>query len=339
MTSVTSTAAVDKVTNPDRESSAATSSASADNEVFRTTIDCYAVFDRFFPTCGMTDYTEGIYHGDPLVPYALAQRNQINYVLDEAQCERGTRLLEIGCGNGNLLATARERGAQAVGITITPAQVAFCRRRNLDVRLLNYRHLGEEYIGRYDTVVANGPIEHFVQAEEAAAGLEDSIYRQFFQLCHRAIDPRSPVKRFVNTTIHFARRPDPRDLLQSPWRFPRGSDSYHYAWLHRSFGGWYPAPGQLERCAGDRFRLVKTVDGTFDYHLTSEHWLQRMQAALRSTEAVRIFWKALPLLLTHGRQLSTMLYAMLVSQSWNWQFRTADPPTRLLRQSWEYVAP
>jgi hypothetical protein len=29
---------------------------------------------------------------------------------------------------------------------------------------------------------------------------------------------------------------------------------------------------------------------------------------------------------------------MLGSESWNWQFRGDDPPTRLLRQTWDYRA-
>ena len=42
----------------------------------RTTINCYTFFDKVFPECGLLDYTEGMYHGDPTTPYEAAQRNQ-----------------------------------------------------------------------------------------------------------------------------------------------------------------------------------------------------------------------------------------------------------------------
>jgi len=143
----------------------------------------------------------------------------------------------------------------------------------------------------------------------------------------------------INTTIHFVRRPDPADLTRSPWEFPAGSDNFHYAFLERSFGGFYPSLGQFEECAPPWFTLDKTVDGTDDYRLTSEHWLSRVQAAFRSPrELARMTCRSLPVLLRHPRQSATMLACMLRWQSWNWQFRGNNPPTRLLRQTWRASA-
>ncbi len=304
-----------------------------------TVVRCYSVFDKFFPTCGLLDYTEGMYHDDPSTPYETAQQNQINYVLDQVDVRQGTRVLEIGCGNGTLLDEVRRRGANGVGVTISPEQVALCTRRGLDVRLLNYRDLGEEHFGRYDAVVANGPMEHFVQTEDAAAGRDDAIYTRFFEICHRAIDRASTNRKLINTTIHFVRKPDPRDLLKSPFSHRRNSDAFHYAWLARAFGGWYPYVGQLEACAKRLFAPRETIDGTYDYHLTSEEWLRRIKAEMLSfRRGLKFLGASLSLLPKHPKQLATMLTCMLVTQSWNWQFRPPNPPTRLLRTTWDYVA-
>src|SRR3954463_7205768 len=115
-----------------------------------TVVRCYSLFGQFFPPCGLLDYTEGIYHGDSTTPYEVAQKNQLNYVLNEVGCTAGTRLLEIGCGNGNLLEAARERRASAVGITISPEQVRHCQSRGLDVRLLNYLDLDDSFTHQFD---------------------------------------------------------------------------------------------------------------------------------------------------------------------------------------------
>jgi len=307
------------------------------SSVVTTVVQCYSMFSKFFPQCGLLDYTEGLYDNDPTLPFDEAQKRQIRYVLDEVKCAAGTRILEVGCGNGTLLEEIRARGAQGIGITISPEQVAFCRGKGLDARLLNYRDIGREWNGQFDAVVANGPIEHFVQPRDAVEHKADSIYRQMFDICRGVIDPRSPLKRFINTTIHFIRVPDPRDLLKDPRTFPKNSDSFHWAMLARSFGGWYPELGQLERAAAGFFKLVKTVDGTYDYHLTSEEWLRRLRRVLPTAKGAAILVKALPFAIRHPRQYFTMLSCMLGSESWNWQFRAPDPPTRLLRQTWDYA--
>jgi hypothetical protein len=159
-------------------------------------------------------------------------------------------------------------------------------------------------------------------------------------LCHLAIDPQSPLRRLITTTIHFVRRPEPQNLLRSPFAFRWGSDNFHWAMLARSFGGWYPVAGQFQRCSDGLFRLQRTVDGTYDYHLTSEEWLRRIRATLPSAKGLRVLASAVPYALRHPVQYATMLTCMLASQSWNWQFRGGqNAPTQLLRQTWDYESP
>src|SRR5690349_2327727 len=42
-----------------------------------TVVNCYALFDKFFPTVGLLDYSEGMYFGDASTPLEIAQLNQI----------------------------------------------------------------------------------------------------------------------------------------------------------------------------------------------------------------------------------------------------------------------
>jgi cyclopropane-fatty-acyl-phospholipid synthase len=302
-----------------------------------TVVTCYSVVDRFFPPCGLLDLTEGIYHGDPATPYHQAQANQCEYLLDQARCTLGARVLEIGCGYGTLLARMRERGATGTGISISPEQVRHCRDRQLDAQLRDYRALPGEWDTAFDSVIANGSMEHFVGPTDVIAHQADAIYTHLFATVHRAINPRSAARRFVTTTIHHVRRPaDPRDSLKSPFAFPWGSDAFHWAVLERGWGGYYPELGQLRRCAEGYFELGEEVDGTEDYRLTSEAWSHQVRRALRSRRILPIAARSLPVLMRAPRQFVTLVLALLLTESWNWQFRPPNPPTRLLRQTWIY---
>ena len=65
-----------------------------------TVVTCYSAVDRFFPTCGLYDLTEGIYHGNPETSYEQAEANQLDYLLNQVGCKPGRRILDLGCGYG-----------------------------------------------------------------------------------------------------------------------------------------------------------------------------------------------------------------------------------------------
>jgi cyclopropane-fatty-acyl-phospholipid synthase len=301
-------------------------------------VACYSVFDSFFPALGFTDLTDGIYEGDPTRPYEEAQARQAEVLLDRADVGRGSRLLDIGCGYGRILRAAEARGARAWGITVSPHQARRDARAGLNVRVKDYKHLGPEWDGQFDAVLANGSLEHFAQPADAVAGRDDDVYRYLFATVHRLLEPAVMGAKFVTTAIHFrGRRPDPRDWLKSPSTFAWGSPAFHWSRLTRSYGGWYPARGQLERCAEGYFRLVHEEDGTEDYRLTSEACLASVRKTLRSRRAVRVWLAALPGVVRRPVHAVRLLRCMLGSESWNWQFRGNPAPTVLLRQTWERV--
>ena len=316
---------------------------------------CYDLLE-IAPLCGVTDLTEGKYADDGSTwrhraAYLTAQERQAEYLLDQAHCRAGTRLLDIGCGYGRILGHATRRGAKPVGITISAAQVAGCRERGLEVYELDYRSVfstvgranmpleATDRIARptthdwehaFDAIIANGSLEHFVQAADAAAGRADGIYQEMFAICRRLLVDGG---RFVTTAIHFREvgQFDPQTIACGSRSHPRGSPAYQFALLSETFGGWYPEPGQLERCAGSYFRLLEEEDGTRDYHWTSEYWLGRLKWSLATSPRV---WQAVAgKARRHPRAVWRMLRSHLWDQAWYWQFRP-PAPMRLLRQTW-----
>lgn len=307
---------------------------------------CYDLL-TVVPACGLTDLTDGKYVDDrnDRAAYLAAQERQAEYLLDQVGCGPGTRLLDIGCGYGRILEHAGRRGAKAIGITVSPPQVANDRARGLDVRELNYRNIfrenpplappykgGEaEWEHEFDAVVANGSLEHFAQVADAVAGRVDEIYEEMFAICRRLLKDGG---RFVTTAIHLSQvgQFDAAEIALGHRAHRRGSDEYQYAMLVELFGGWYPEPGQLERCARPHFELIAEEDGTHDYHLTSEHWQQRFFRSLASNP--RVWWTIAKQLLLRPRAAWQMFQLQVFDQSWPWQFRP-PAPMRLLRQTWE----
>lgn len=316
--------------------SAVAASACSELGVAPTVYTCYDLLD-IAPLGGVVDFTDGKYIDgrNDRAAYLEAQQRQAEFLLDEAGCGSGTRLLDIGCGYGRILEHAARRGAASIGITISPAQAACCNAHGLTAYVLNYRDIfsnGERaWDGAFAAIVANGSLEHFVQVADAAAGRAESIYEEMFRICRRALGDGG---RLVTTAIHFrtAGQIDPKEVLAGPAAQPRGSAAYHFTnVLERTFGGWYPEPGQLQRCAAPFFELIGEEDGTEDYHRTSEYWLRRLRRSMALDP--RVWWSLGGKWRQSPRAAFEMLRCQLWDQSWAWQFRE-PAPTRLLRQTW-----
>lgn len=285
---------------------------------------------------GFSDYTDGIYHGDSLTPYEVAQKNQHNYLLDELGAGKGFKLLDIGCGLGTLLETARERGVIGTGITISEDQVQKCKAKKLDVHLLNYQSLPRDWDGTFDGIIANGSLEHFCQPEDALIGNQDKIYREMFGIFHRLLNQKLRGRKAVTTAIHFnGPKIDPKKCLKNPFLQLLDNKGFHFSILYRGYGGYYPEKGQLEKNAKSCFALKKEVDGTEDYGFTSKYWCNAIKSALLNNKEFKAhLFRALL-----KRPIHTFWLAMSIigAESWPWQFRGKNPPTRLYRQTWEII--
>ena len=217
-------------------------------------------------------YSSAIFDGDAARPLSLAQDAKLARILDRLQARPGQQVLEIGCGWGGFAEAATQRGLALTGITLSPAQLDWARRRvpQADLRLQDYRDLR----GRYDHVVS---IEMFEAVGEAR-------WPTYFRTLADSLAPRGTA---VVQTIVIA------DPLFAAYR--RGTD---FIQQHVFPGGMLPSPTAFRTAAA---RAGLAVKGEFafgaDYARTLALWRQRFDerwpaiAALGFDERFRRLWR------------------------------------------------
>lgn len=253
---------------------------------------CYE--DFFDPLCGKTgvwpDYTEG-YYPENNEKYEQAKQKQFDYILDKCGATSGSEILEIGCGNGKLALKAIDRGCKVSGVTVSREQAAVCRHSGIDVRVCSFDALCEEFSeNRFDTIILNGPSEHFVTEEQALSGESQRIRESLFDICQKLLKPGG---RIFITCIHFRYDADIKEVIKYPLRHKPGSYNFQMSVLVRLYSGWYPEPGTYEQIA-QKYGLKKILDrdATYDYLLTSLNWSKRLKSYLKKTRILpEIFLK------------------------------------------------
>jgi len=237
----------------------------------------YSLTDRVFRLSlgELADFSGAKYDGDFSLTLEEAQARKHEYVAEQIGIEPGRRVLDLGCGWGPLLNFIRTRGATGVGVTLSQAQLAACRRHGLDVHLFDARELTRESFGAFDAVASLGAFEHFCSPDEYRAGRQEEIYRDFFG---RVASVLPPTGRFYLQTMVFGPNMIPLDEVDI--HAPRDSDAWYLALLARQFpGSWLPlGRDQIVDCAEPSFRLISSQSGRLDYLQTMTEWSRRTGA-------------------------------------------------------------
>jgi cyclopropane-fatty-acyl-phospholipid synthase len=237
----------------------------------------YSLIDRIFRLSlgELADFSGAKYDGDFSLSLEQAQRRKHEYVAEQVGIGPGRRLLDLGCGWGPLLAFARSRGGTGVGVTLSSAQAAACRRHGLDVHLQDAREVTRDSFGPFDAVASLGAFEHFCSPEEQRAGRQEEVYRGLFARIASLLPAGG---RLYLQTMVFGPNMIPLDRIDID--APRDSDAWYLALMGRQFPGSFLPYGQEQiiRSAGPHFRLVSSTSGRLDYIETIRQWRKRFAA-------------------------------------------------------------
>jgi cyclopropane-fatty-acyl-phospholipid synthase len=237
----------------------------------------YSLIDRIFRLSlgDLADFSGAKYDGDFSLSLEEAQRRKHDYVAEQIGISPGRRVLDLGCGWGPLLNFIRSRGGTGVGVTLSSAQAAACRRRGLDVHLYDARQVTPDSFGAFDAVASLGAFEHFCSPEEHRAGRQEQLYREVFARIASLLPDGG---RFYLQTMVFGRNMIP--LEQIDIDAPRTSDAWYLALMGRQFPGSFLPYGQQQiiDSARPHFRLVSSTSGRLDYIETIRQWRKRFAA-------------------------------------------------------------
>ena len=237
----------------------------------------YSLIDRIFRLSmgELADFSGAKYDGDFSLTLEEAQARKHEFIAEQIGIGPDRRVLDVGCGWGPLLDGVRRRGGRGVGVTLSSAQEAACRRNGLDVRIFDGRLITRETFGPFDAVASLGAFEHFCSPEEHAAGRQEAIYRDFFARMASVLPDRG---RFYLQTMVFGRNMIPLEEVDID--APRESDAWYLALLGHQFPGSLLPFGaeQVIRCAEPAFCLVSASSGRLDYIETIRQWRRRFAA-------------------------------------------------------------
>jgi cyclopropane-fatty-acyl-phospholipid synthase len=242
----------------------------------------YSTIDRIIRLSlgELADYSGAKYDGDFTLSLEAAQQRKYDYVTEQIGIAPGRRVLDLGCGWGSLLDSIRGRSATGVGVTLSSAQAASCRRHGLDVHLYDARHVTRDSFGPFDAVVSLDAFEQFCSLEDFRAGRQADVYRGFFTRIASVLPDRG--RLYLQAAVFGpnmipADRIDLDELVGLP---PRGSDAWYIALVGRQFpGAWLPfGEEQIVSAAEPHFRLVSGESGRLDYIETISQWNARVGA-------------------------------------------------------------
>lgn len=104
--------------------------------------------------------------------FSAVSEHNVGPLLDAANVRAGSRVLDSGCGPGNLAAAAAARGASVVGADLSQGVLAIARKRNPQ---LEFRQADAEHLPfpdhDFDAVVANLLVPHLPRPDAGLAEL------------------------------------------------------------------------------------------------------------------------------------------------------------------------
>ena len=237
----------------------------------------YSTIDKIFRlSMGETgDFSGAMYNGDFSMTLEAAQQAKHKFIADSLHIEKGSRVLDLGCGWGPFMTYAtRQRGANCVGLTLSEGQAAACRKNGLEVHIQDCRTVKPSDFGSFDAITSVGAFEHFCSIEQWQAGQQEQVYQNFFSHLSNLL-PRGG-RAYIQTMV-FGKNMIPYEQFDINAKV--GSAPHVLALMVKEFpGSWLPYGAEMViDSAAPHFKLISKSSGRLDYIETIGQWRKRFR--------------------------------------------------------------
>lgn len=236
----------------------------------------YSTIDQIFRlSMGETgDFSGARYNGDFSMSLEEAQRAKHEFIADSLGIEKGSKVLDMGCGWGPFSKYVQERGGESIGLTLSQGQMEACQKNGLTVHLKDCRYVKPEDFGQFDAVSCVGAFEHFCSIEDWKAGKQEKIYRDFFRTVYNLL-PKGG--RFYLQTMVFGK--NMIEFEEVDINAEKGSAAHVMALMVKEFpGSWLPyGLEMILRNAEPFFKVISKSSGRLDYIETIRQWRKRFR--------------------------------------------------------------
>lgn len=220
-------------------------------------------------------YSCARFDGDFTMTTEEAQFKKHQFIVDECNIKKDTKVLDIGCGWGAFMKHLNELGADTYGVVLAKGQSDACIKNGLNVKHMNSKEITPETFGKFDVVTAMGSPEHLCSVEQYEAGEQENIYRKYF----KQVASLLPVGgRFYCQSMVFG----PNMVKFEDIRFGKTdlskkefSNEEYMDIICRVFpGSWLPygKEGLINPATEEHFMIISIDSGRLDYIETIHRW-------------------------------------------------------------------
>jgi cyclopropane-fatty-acyl-phospholipid synthase len=225
----------------------------------------YSTIDKVFRMSigEMADISGAKYDGDFTLTLEEAQKAKHKFIADQLSVEKGSKVLDMGCGWGPFLNYAgKERGADVIGLTLSEGQERACKNNGFKVFNKDCRYIEPADFGMFDSLVSVGAFEAFCSLNEFKEGKQEEIYRGFFEMASKLIPSG---RRFYLQTMTFGKNMIDHNLIDI--NANKNSNPFILALMEKRYpGSWIPyGLDMITRTAEPYFKLVTQSNGRSDY--------------------------------------------------------------------------
>jgi len=234
------------------------------------------------------DITCAFFDGNFKKTLREAQKDKHEWILKGIKFRSGQRILDIGCGCGPMLKAIKEKKGKGLGLTLSSAQVKYCKKNGIEARLLDWKKA--KNIGKFDGIVSVGAFEHFCSEEEMNDGKQEEIYEQFFNFCSKLLPKKG--RLFLQTMGWGKKVPMPKDYSL------KNSEEVILSRLRKFYpGSWLPnGKKQIIKTAKSKFRYIKDNNGRKDYIETLKRWGEGTKSLITPPKILLTLKEVIPLI-------------------------------------------